>query len=248
MGTRGPTDPYPLSPGQWQLPGQPQQNLPNDDTPGLDTNGFSMTETAAGILRRQIPFWDDPPATLDPSNAQFSPWDVVVLSGQRLPGVCTVTGRRGKRFDVKKSKGSDFANITKQGYELAEIKVVERIWTPQQLHALWLMMPMLEAAAQKTPDGTLRALEVRHPVLDLRDVNAVLIKSIGFLQRSSVLGVWEQELELIEYKPPKAGATATAKGTTMYNVQTQTNQRFTKGPVTPKPPFTDTGPNGGRGN
>lgn len=237
-----------LGGGTWQRRGQPQENLPFDDTPGLATNAFLMLEAANDIVHGRIPFWDDPPNTLDPSNAQFTAWDIVTIGGQVLPGICIVRGKRGKRFDVKKKKGSDFATLTKQGYEPAEISIVNRIWTRQQLHALELMMPMLEAPTQQLPDGTLQALEIRHPALDLRNINAMVIKDIGLLGPGSTKGVMEQTITCLEYKPPKkTNSSGTVKGATMYNVPTQTNQRFSKGPNRPTPPFTNTGPNGGRG-
>lgn len=244
---RGPTDPFPISAGAWQRGGGPQQNLPLDDVPGLETNGFLMFGTALAITRRQVPFWEDPPSTLDPSNAQLSPWDVVVLGGQPLPGICSVTGKRGKRFDLKKVKGSDFAKLTKQGYEPAEIRITERIWTRQQLNALELIMPMLEAPTQVTPDGTTPALEIRYPALDLRQINSVVIKEISFLRPGSMKGVFEMDITCLEWKPqPKTNATATVDGAT-YNVKTQTNQMFSKGKFRAPQPFTNTGPTGGRG-
>lgn len=231
----------------WRETGQPQQNLPFDSTPGLDTNGFLMFETASALVRRSLPFWDDPPLGLDPSNVRFSPWDVVYLGGQALPGLCLLSGKRGKRFDLKASKGSDFARITKQGYEPAEIKITERIWTRQHLHALELIMPMLEAPTKQADDGTLLAMEIRHPALDLRNISSVVIKEIGLLRPGSVKGVFEQDITCLEYKPPgKKNATATVAGAT-YNVQTVTNQMFSKPKFRPTTPMTNTGPNGGRG-
>lgn len=244
---RGSTDPFPIPAGSWQQNGQPQQLLPMDDVPGLETNGYLMFEDAGRIIRGQLPFWGEMPATLDPSNTQFNPWDVVFLGGQQLPGLCQVTGKRGKRYDLKKAKGSDFARITKQGYEPAEIRIVERIWTRQHLHALELIMPMLEAPTPRASDGSEQAIEIRHPALDLRGINAVVIQRIDFLRDSSIKGMKEQEIVCLEWKPTKGNATTTVDGATMYNVKTVTNQRFTKGPSQPQPPFADPGPNGGRG-
>lgn len=244
---RGPTDPFPISVGAWQRGGGPQQNLPLDDVPGLESNGLSTSGNATTMVRRQIPFWEDPPATLDPSNAQLSPWDVVVLGGQALPGICSVTGKRGKRYDLKKVKGSDFAKLTKQGYEPAEIRITERIWTRQQFYALQLIMPMLEAPTKVSADGTVAALEIRHPALDLRSINSVVVKEISLLRPGSMKGVFEMDITCLEYKPPsKTNSTATVDGAT-YNVKTLTNQMFSKGKFRAPQPFTNTGPNGGRG-
>jgi hypothetical protein len=232
----------------WRQEGRPQQNIPFDNTPGLDTNGFLMFETASAIVRRSLPFWDEPLMGIEPGNARLSPWDVVYIAGQALPGISRVTGKRGKRYDLKKVKGTDFAKLTKQGYEPAEIRITEQIWTPQQLHALELIMPMLEAPPLVSKDGTQLALEIRYPTLDLRGLNSVVIKEISLLHPSSIKGVWEQDITCLEYKPDtgKRDATATVDGSG-YNVKTITNQMVSKPKFRPTSPMTNTGPNGGRG-
>lgn len=221
-----------LQANAWQKQGQPQQNLPYDDSPGINTFGFDTTQN-----RTPVPFWSLPVASLDPSNAQFSSWAVVKLAGQVLPGLCAVRGKRGQRFDVKRVKGADFATLTKQGYDPADITIVHRIWTPQHLYALWQIMPILEAPTLVKPDGTLDAVDIYHPALALRDVRSVVVKSISFLHPSQVVDVMEEEFELMEYRPlGKKNATATANGSSPYKVQTVSNQAQVKASAAPTPP------------
>lgn len=200
----------------WLRDGQPQQNLPWDDVPGSPspTNPPPGFEGPAlpGSSRPAIPFWDAAPEGPSPTNNNFSPWDVLKLGSYVLPGLCAVTGRRGVRWDVKPSKGINFATITRQGFDLAEIKVVERIWTPQQLAALYSLIPILEDL-NSSPEATIQAVKVEHPALALRNITDVVIKHITLLHPSSVKGVWEQEIELSEYKPRgTSNVTETVRG------------------------------------
>lgn len=247
MGAQIPV-PYALLPTEWTRQGQPQQELPNDDPVGINT--FGLDEGPGTNFRQAIPFWAELIDTLDPSNQRFGSWDVVRLAGETLPGLCTVTGKIGKRFDVKKSKGSNFATLTHQGFEPGEIKIVERIWTRQQLAALWRIMPILRLSSSSLANGQIQACEVRHPALDLMEVNAAVVRSITYPHLStSQKGVVELEYELLEYKPKdRKNETGTANGA-IYTTPTRTDEsRVVLNPLvqTPKP-FTNTGPSGARG-
>jgi len=244
-------DGAPLLPSGWQL-GNPQQELPTDDPPGINTFGL---EVGVGTnLRRDVPFWAEVPAAgaLTPSNVQLPAWDVVFLAGEQLPGLCVVTGRQGKRFDVKKTKGSSFATLTHQGQDPAEVKVVERIWTRQQLHALWRIMPILQLSSTSLADGSIQAMEIRHPAVDLMGISAVVLRTVDLPHASAQKGVFEVTYDLLEYRPMRknVNVTGTANGAA-YDVKMQTDQgsdQIALAPlVPPQPPFTDTGPAGARG-
>lgn len=234
-----------LPPGSWQLPGQPQQNLPFDNPVAANTLGFDTTQG-----RNPIPFWGVAPATLDPSNSQFPAWDVVRLAGQVLPGLCGIRGGRAQRIDIKKSKGQNFGTLTSQGYDPAEITITERIWTPQQLSALWVMMPILEPLFAAS--GIVQAVDVYHPALALRSITSVIIKKIGVLKPSSIKEVWEQDIELIEYRPTKKkqNVTSTIIGSTPIALTGVNTQSKISAPAKPSLPGSNkkfVGPNGGIG-
>jgi len=189
----------------WVSGGGPQQNIPSDDVPGINTFGLDATGG-----RNPIPFWDQP-SSLDPSNSNFPEWAVVRLAGQTLPGLCSVSGGRAKRFDIKKSPGKNFATITHQGFDPATIKVTERIWTRQQLYALWLIMPLLQPMFEAAHNAASLAVDVYHPALALQSISAVLISRISLLHPTpGTNGCWEQDIELIEWrKPDNKNATET---------------------------------------
>lgn len=243
MGARGPLDPYPLLSGSWQAQGQPQQNLPLDNPPAANTYGFNTNQG-----RAPIPFWGVAPTSLDPSNANFPVWDIVLLAGQTLPGLCAVKGGRAQRFDVKKSKGTNFGTLTAQGYDPAEFTITERIWTPQQLNALWTMMPILEPLYGAL--AIIQAVDVYHPSLAIRSIASVVIKDITLLHPSSIRDVWEMDIKCQEYVPPqKKNVTATVTGTTPIAITGVQTQSIRSPQTVTKPPSANasfTGPSGAK--
>jgi hypothetical protein len=240
------TDPYPLRAIPWlprsAAPGQ--QNPPFDNPP--DFFGLDVGSTP-------IPFWGDAVGSLDPGNSQFPVWDVVLLNGQTLPGLCAVTGKRAKRYDVKKSKGVDGATLTGQGFDLADIKIVERLWTREHLNALYVLMPVLEAPSSQVPGQVQSALQIYHPALALRSIFHVVIEHVSLLHPSSVRDVWEQEIQLKEYRPVKAAqnVTETVAGAINTAISDKNGQTQKGGVVRVALPGSNsatTGPNGARGN
>lgn len=240
--------PYSLHPTGWQRQGQPQQELPNDEPVGISP--FARFYAGQqGNARQTIPFWGEPiaGAALDLGNAQLPAWQTVRLAGETLPGLCEVTGKLGKRFDVKKSKGSQFSTLTHQGQDPAEIRVVETIWTRQQLLALWSILPLLQNATASLANGQIQACEVRHPALDLMGINTVVVRGLGLpkLEKDTL----KLEIDLLEYRPKDGrNVTGTVNGG-VYDVEMLTDQsRVQLAPLTqPQSPFTDAGPNGARG-
>jgi hypothetical protein len=220
----------------WQSPGQPQQNIPLDNL-----NGFSFAPAG-------VPFWDELLNTLDPSNAAISPWDQVSFAGQILPGIALVTTKRGNRYDVKKAKGRSFATITVQGFDPAEVKVLVKLWTRQQLNAWASILPVLISPSKTNADGTLNALDIYHPALALMNVGAVVIRSVSALKPSPVRGIWESDIECLEYKPVKAkNDTATVKGAiniTIAGVSAPSQAQPPPAPVLPSTSPSFTGPGG----
>lgn len=72
------------------------------------------------------PFWETTPG----------PWDVLVLGGNTLPGITTVSGRAGRKMDVRSPPGGDGARVRDRGYEPAQLEARNRVWTAEQLEAL----------------------------------------------------------------------------------------------------------------
>lgn len=188
------TAPYPMKPTPWIIGSGPQQNVPLDSVPGLNTSDLDTSQSP-------IPFWDEL-QNLEPTNANIPVWDQVQLAGQVLPGLCSVSGGRSKRFDVKKAKGKNFATLTHQGFDPAMVKVTQRIWTPQQLYAVWLMQPIIQPLSATLPPASSLALDIYHPALVLEGVTSVVVSRTSFFRPVSGLrGVWEREIDFQEWNP-----------------------------------------------
>jgi hypothetical protein len=235
------TDPYPMFASPWVPAGGPSQNIPLDQVPGI--NNYGLTSVSS-----PIPFWDPPLTSLDPSNSFLPVWDVVKLSGQQLPGLCAVTGGRPKRFDVKKVKGQNFATLTSNGYDPAHLKIIERIWTPQQWYALQLVMPILEPLFPTAPNAASEAVEIRHPALALRNIHSVCIQNITIIAPTpGTHGCWQQEIECIEYKPVRKtqNVTTTPVGSAQFARSSPNSPMASYSPApAPLSSAADWGPNG----
>lgn len=206
-------------------------NVPNDP---VDVYGIYAP-------RATVPFWDDPPQTLDPSNAHASPWDVCVLNGIPFPGLCVVQSKTKKRLDVKKAKGGRCATLTFTGNDPADVMITCRIWTPTHLDQLQSVIRIIQP---KPNAKSFTAVDIYHPALSVLGINSVVVQFIDALQATQVKGVWEMKLQALEYtKPSKQDVTKTADGSTDFTTVPHAIQAGASEAL-PEPSETDTGPFG----
>jgi len=99
------------------------------------------------------------------------PWEVVEMAGQKLPGTCTLT------------------------VAPEQIRITQRIYTREQLHELWRVLPSIQ-------EGTARALDISHPALDVMGVRSAMLIHVTLLHPTSVQGVFEMEYDLRPVKAP----------------------------------------------
>ncbi len=198
--------------------GQPATNLPSDVI-----TQYGLTEPQ----KSTVPFWDDPPNQIEPSNNQLNPWDVCVLGGIPLPGIARVNSKTHSRYQVKPVKNQNYQTITFLGYDPAEIIIENRIWTKVHLNMLTAQLPNLlpkfgpQQPSQKEglTDAELRrlAIGVYHPSLALYGISALIILDIDILTQTSTPGVFQQKFHCLQYVPviktKKAGGTVTGAPT-----------------------------------
>jgi hypothetical protein len=206
--------PYSLGSGSWNSQSTAwgnSGNVPGDQPPGSNNE---LTQ----------PFWDAQlQKGLDPSNSNLSAWDIVFIGGKQLPGTCKVSGKRGRRIDIKQAKGTHYATLTFNGYDPARISIAISIWTQAQYDVLDGLMSMLEAPPHFYVDKSVaggkvfQALDISHPSMRLMGVSQVLVESIDPLHPTSVKGVWEMGVHVIEYKVVKTSATSTVQGSQNYS-------------------------------
>jgi hypothetical protein len=147
------------------------------------------------------PLWEQA-ASVDDDGAEWaqpSPWNVVKLDGSPLPGRAEVVGgAAARKVDVKTPAGGDGAGITDRGLEPARFKIRVSLWTAKHLEAWEQLVPRLNPRAGK---GGLRKTSIYHPALATIGVSEVCIASISALQPGSTAGVWQAEIDCLQWQP-----------------------------------------------
>jgi hypothetical protein len=186
-----------------------------------------------------VPFWDDPPNSIEPGFSLFSPWDICFINQQGLPGLARVEGKCHREFDIKKPRGSDSATITSVGQYPGKFDISLRIWTSQQLDNLQSIIPTLKPKRGVKPT----AVDVMHPALTLLGIRSLIIVEVGTLNQTGIPGVREMKINCLEFWPGliKDVTTTVQHSTAKYNTPTVLLQQSQD--TTPQPPsVTDVGP------
>lgn len=156
------------------------------------------------------PLWEQG-ASADDGGAEWSkpsPWSTVKLDGVQIPGLAEITGgAAGRKIDVKSPAGGDGAGITDRGLEPARFRIRVSLWTARHLEAWEQLVPRLNPRAGK---GGLRKVSIYHPALATIGVSEICIASIGALQPGGTAGVWQTEIECLQWQP-YSGKDATKK-------------------------------------
>ncbi len=112
-----------------------------------------------------VPFWRD------------GSWDRTKLGGEVLPGM-TASFDVDVARDVKKvkAKKEDGPSLSDDGYTGAGVKIVQEVYTEEQL----LLLSVRAAALMpKTPGGPSTPQDVVHPLAAFFGVNALLVQSMS---------------------------------------------------------------------
>jgi hypothetical protein len=143
------------------------------------------------------------------------PWDIVILAGQKLPGIAVVKGRGIEhQIDVKKSPGKAGATITDLGSDLGRIEIHLSMWTLDQWAYFKRIRPLIQP---EKPDGKLMPVDVQHPGINAIGVSSLYVKRVGPAQTGNGRhggdrGITTIEIECLQYAPPStANVTHTPK-------------------------------------
>lgn len=82
---------------------------------------------------------------------QPGPWDTLVLGGVTLPGLSRVSGRIGRKMDVRSRPNADGARTRDRGYEPARLEAENRVWSDEQLEALSEALRVLNPRGNNPP-------------------------------------------------------------------------------------------------
>lgn len=166
-----------------------------------------------------LPFWDPVPQVATGLTFAQDPWDIVILGGSYLPGICRVDGLPTLAVDKKKAGGVDGATITVNGYLPGPIDIVCTMWTGPQWDHFQVISPRIwrKPNKGKTKASEL-AISVSHPALDLWGISSVVVLGVSVPQDGPIVGSKVVKIKCIEFVPVTGQRTQTAKGVRV-NVQ-----------------------------
>ena len=204
----------------------------------VDTSGYGPASTVAAAALE--PFWgDDPIAT--PDDAPYAtdgafrvcgivgdlygatPWEVVALNGNKLPGLWSATATPAIQLDVQKPNGFDGAALVNRGYVNAGITLTGRIWTPAQWALFQRLLPTFWAPPNKplVNDqrrqkgqivGAQKNVRVYYPGLAAMNIYDLVIKQISPPEETGTWGERQIKMMAVQYVPqPQKQQPATKK-------------------------------------
>jgi hypothetical protein len=159
-----------------------------------------------------IPYWDALVDTGDggvPAGSfgygegetfMINPWDVVVLNGKPLPGVCKVKAIGKLTIDRKKPAGRDGLTITSQGYDPGNVDIEILLWTWKQWKEMVTAAVTLWARPRR--GGQVKALDIFHPGLALWAIRSVVIECVSIPEPGPVPQSMVVRLKAVEHLPP----------------------------------------------
>jgi hypothetical protein len=142
-----------------------------------------------------IDFWDPQTAVdndgapmLNGSGPTFSanPWDLVILNGKGIPGICKIHGLPTLAVDKKKPQGVDGIVVTVTGYQPGPIEIETVLWTQAQWNKFqenlpyWWTKPhkrqeVSNKANPKHKDQLPLARTIVHPATSLYGISLVVV-------------------------------------------------------------------------
>ena len=145
-----------------------------------------------------IPYWHDDPYS----------WNTLILGGQEINAFCKVTCKRKEKQESSSAKGKTSAKLKSHGVEPAEITIEIEIVEKDELDDVSDFLSDIEA---NWLAGTLKPLDIIHPVTEMRNVNSIKIEAIeGPDEKQAQL--WVIKIIAKEYRESKEVGSKTEKG------------------------------------
>lgn len=124
-----------------------------------------------------IPFWhESTTGYTDLSASVNDPWCTVKFAGNRVPGICKVTGD-GLQFDLqwKKAKGASNYSVAWNGEKPSKINIDVSIYTPTQWENFQKLLVDVVPKGTKQPPP----LAVEHPALLAIGITQIIVESVS---------------------------------------------------------------------
>jgi hypothetical protein len=169
-----------------------------------------------------VPFW-----SLNPTAGYFgpiypsNPFDLVILGGEKLPGICKIKALPAQEISRQKVPGRDGATILWRGYVPGPVDLECLMW----MDAQWQIMQGIISRLWQKPGKTLagkggakkesgKALEnqaaiaegaatdIDHPSLQVLGITRVILSGVSLPEEGSAPQSRTINFKLLEYVPP----------------------------------------------
>lgn len=101
-----------------------------------------------------------------------SAWHTMLVGGQALPGVVTLSGSKGYKVDKKPGLGEDGGTTTIQGREIPSVELTLRTYKPEHVEELAGWLKILFPSGSDTPDPFV----VSHPALAMLGITTLFFE------------------------------------------------------------------------
>lgn len=133
---------------------------------------------------------------IDPTSSELN---VVVVMGVPSPGRARITGAAVPyKYHVQEGYGLTGATTTFHGRGVAKFTLTIDIW--DRLH--FLAWPIWKKLLEPPKPGLKLVVEMQHPILSDQGIKAVVVESMGQLERVPSEGVWRCVIQCLEWRPP----------------------------------------------
>ncbi len=134
------------------------------------------------------PWWEEAP----------DPWDVLKLGGRTVPGITEITGRAGRKIDIRSPPGGDGARVRDRGYEPAQLEARVRVWTKAQLEELHELLAEIHPRRISAGPSSAALARANRDLRNLQlalAVNGEIGNDQGFIDQLTVASRRQRELQ-----------------------------------------------------
>ena len=126
-------------------------------------------------------------------------WDECIVGGNKLPGLCKLSGTGiARKLDKKNPKGKDGATLTDEGNQLGGITITQRIWTDEQWEETQRIFPLLQP---RRPGGPRQPQSFYHPLSEFLGIRRVYVEKVPVPSHDSGMGMLTLTYQLTEWVP-----------------------------------------------
>lgn len=136
-----------------------------------------------------IPFWNE-------RDADCTAWDLVILGGIKLPGICVCDVTHSVEIEEGKTQGNSGTPTVVKGRKSRVVKISVTMWLPEQFNAWFDASKKLGIYGKTT---SFEPFSITHPSTSLYGVESVLITNCHVTGNPSSTDGMVADIDCIEY-------------------------------------------------